>query len=315
MSYPDYLTAPGALVPGTRRKRFILPPTHVSKIALTSLEAGFHLIISQKPHYFKFLRSMPQHILKLTENKIKFIKMKKDVTKKINDDVATIATQEAQAKPKKSKRNRMKHSRIPAEDFRRIMETNAHFYSAFSSLDLAAMENLWLDDKRCICHFPGMKKLVSYDKIMKSWKHAVDEMDGAIRRNWMEPSEIQIEFQTSEKATVFCKESLYTISCSVVAGELRPESELIQTLSATNAFKKENGKWHLWYHQASSMNDNPADLRVHRKTSNTAPTATQNSTSLATESSLTMQTFEQQANDSTNTSDPFRALDTLVRGH
>lgn len=254
-------------------------------------------------------------MLTLIDNKIKFIKMKKDLTNKINDDVATIATQEAQAKPKKSKRKRMKQSRIPAEDFRSIMESNAHFYSAFSSLDLAAMENLWLQDKRCICHFPGMKKLVSYDKILKSWKHAVDEMDGAIRRNWMEPSEIQIEFQTSEKATVFCIESLYTISCSVVEGQLRPESELIQTLSATNAFKKENGKWYLWYHQASSLSDDPADLRVHRKTSNTTPDATQNSTSLATESSLTMQTFEQQANDSTNTSDPFRALETLVSGH
>lgn len=241
--------------------------------------------------------------------------MKKDVSKKINDDAATIATQEAQAKPKKSKRKRMKQSRIPAEDFRSIMETNAHFYSAFSSLDYAAMENLWLNDKRCICHFPGMKKLVSYDKILKSWKYAVDEMDGAIRRNWMEPSEIQIEFQTSEKATVFCKESVYSISCSVVGGELRPESELIQTLSATNAFKKENGKWKLWYHQASSMSDSPVDLRVHRKTSSRTPDDTQNTSSLAIDSSLTMQTFEQQANTSTNTSDPFAALDTLVSGH
>lgn len=29
------------------------------KLALTSLEAVFHLIISQKPHYFKFSRSVP----------------------------------------------------------------------------------------------------------------------------------------------------------------------------------------------------------------------------------------------------------------
>ena len=70
--------------------------------------------------------------------------MKKDVhvQKTGNNDDATISTQEAQAQPKKVKRKRMKQNRIPAEDFRSIMETNAHFYSAFSSLDLAAMEQV-----------------------------------------------------------------------------------------------------------------------------------------------------------------------------
>jgi ketosteroid isomerase-like protein len=159
----------------------------------------------------------------------------------------------------------MKKSRIPADDFRAIMQANARFYSAFSSLDMPAMEDVWLDDHRCVCHFPGMKRLTGYEKIMKSFNLAVQEMNGATRRNWMEPTDIQVEFQTHEKATVFCNEQVYSICCEVIGGELRPESQMIQKLSATNGFKKVNGKWYLWYHQASALDDTCGALRLHRK--------------------------------------------------
>ena len=99
-------------------------------------------------------------------------------------DTADDSTQRAHAASKPKKKH-LKKSRIPADDFRAIMQANARFYSAFSSLDMTVMEDVWLNDNRCICHFPGMKRLVSYAKIMKSFKLAVREMDGATRRNWM----------------------------------------------------------------------------------------------------------------------------------
>ncbi|CAB9527639.1 UvrB/uvrC motif [Seminavis robusta] len=185
--------------------------------------------------------------------------MKKQAVRN-QDDGATDQAHAAMT-PSNSKRMRARQSRIPAEDFKAILQANGLFYSAFSSLDMAAMENVWLKDKRCVCQFPEMKKLGGYDKIMRSWKHAVNQMDGAMRRNWMEPREIQVEFQSTDKAVLFCQELVYSISCSVVDGELRPESQLIQRLSATNAFKRINGRWHIWYHQATSMGDSTVKLK------------------------------------------------------
>lgn len=171
------------------------------------------------------------------------------------EDVATEEARVSTKENRQKKTKRPKKSRIPADDFKQILHANASFYSAFSSLDLHAMEQLWLKDKRCICHFPGSKKLVSHQKIMRSWRHAVEQMEGASRRNWMDPVEVQVEFHTSEKATVFCEERIFSITCTIVDGELRPESELIGRAAATNAFKKQNGKWHIWYHQATLIKD------------------------------------------------------------
>jgi len=310
-------------------RNYLLPPTFA--LSASSIPSSFrkHQFIFISTIVIVFTSYHPTKIFHLLSTVFPFPpKMRKDIAAVIASP--TFGTEQAQAKPSKAKegkRSRMKQRRIPADDFRSIMETNAHFYSAFSSLDMSDMESLWLNDKRCICHFPGMKKLVGYENIMKSWKHAVKKMDGVSRRNWMEPSEIQIEFQTSEKATVFCKESVYSISCTIVKGELQPKSELIETLSATNAFKKENGKWKLWYHQASSMSDNPAGLWVLptkeklgkdanglaeemiRNAPNAVATDQLDAIQYSNQSSLTMQTFEQR---STNTSDPFRALDSPV---
>ena len=209
------------------------------------------------------------------------------------------ATARAHATAQSGKRRRTKQSRIPADDFKSIMQTNAHFYSSFSSLDMAAMENVWLRDNRCICQFPGHKQLLGYDKIMRSWKHAVKHMDGAMRRNWMEPTEIQVEFQTRDKAVVFCVEMVYSISCSIVDGVLRPESQLIQRLSATNAFKRVQGKWYIWYHQATPISEGEGGLKLIRKEAVDAPpfsrkftvdTATLDQSEVT---SLTTQTFEE----------------------
>lgn len=174
---------------------------------------------------------------------------------KVRDDGATQDALAATPKSNLRKKESSKQSRIPADDFKAILHINAAFYSAISSLDLASMEQIWLKDNRCICHFPGSKKLVSYVKIMRSWKHAVDQMEGASRRNWIDPADVQVEFHTTEKATLFCQERIFSITCSIVDGELRPESQLIAKATATNAFKKEGGRWFMWYHQASLISN------------------------------------------------------------
>jgi SnoaL-like domain len=212
--------------------------------------------------------------------------------------VTDMATTRAHTSEQSGKRKRAKQSRIPAEDFKSIMQTNAHFYSSFSSLDMVSMEDVWLRDNRCICQFPGHKQLLGYDKIMKSWKHAVKHMDGAMRRNWMEPHDIQVEFQTRDKAVVFCRELVYSISCSIVDGVLRPESQLIQKLSATNAFKRVDGKWYIWYHQASTISEGEGNLKVDRKEPVVAkpvyPKTNSDASTLhqSEVTSLTTQTFE-----------------------
>ena len=105
-------------------------------------------------------------------------------------------------------RKRLKE-RVYNKDTQAILEANATFYSAFSTLDYSAMEDLWLPDNSSICIFPAAKPLVGFSAILKSWKHAVKSMDGNNLRNWMAPDEVRFEYMGTNKATIICEELIF----------------------------------------------------------------------------------------------------------
>ncbi|CAB9527638.1 UvrB/uvrC motif [Seminavis robusta] len=141
-----------------------------------------------------------------------------------------------------------------------ILEANATFYSAFSTLEYDAMENLWLPDDTSICIFPSSRPLKGFSAIMKSWKHAVEAMDGNNLRNWMAPDDIQFEYLGTNKATIVCDELIFVSSSRMVQGNVFQHTDVVNKFRARNMFKKVGNRWYLCYHEAFLFQDsNPLD--------------------------------------------------------
>lgn len=124
------------------------------------------------------------------------------------------------------------------------------FYSAFSTLDYNAMEDLWLPDDTSICVFPSSKPLKGFSSILKSWKHAVESMDGNNLRNWMAPDDVRFEYLGTNKATIICDELIYFTSSQNLGGNVFKQTDVVNKFRARNMFKKVGKRWYLCFHEA-----------------------------------------------------------------
>lgn len=143
------------------------------------------------------------------------------------------------------------------KDSRAILEANASFYSAFSTLDYQAMEDLWLPDNSSICIFPSSKPLRGFSAILKSWKHAVQSMDGNHLRNWMAPDDVRFEYLGTNRATIVCDELIFFSSSRTVQGNVFRQTEVVNKFRARNMFKKVGNRWYLCYHEAFMATPSP----------------------------------------------------------
>jgi len=135
-------------------------------------------------------------------------------------------------------------------DADRILAANSIFYSAFSTLNYPAMEDLWLPDNTSICIFPNSRPLRGSSAILKSWKHAVEFMSGNDLRNWMTPDRVRFEYIGTNRATLVCDELIFCRTQQIVAGRQIEHTEVVNKFRARNMFKKVRGRWYLCYHEA-----------------------------------------------------------------
>jgi len=136
------------------------------------------------------------------------------------------------------------------KDTSAILEANATFYTAFSTLDYGAMHELWLPDNSSICIFPSSKPLRGFANILKSWKHAVESMDGNDLRNWMAPEDVRFEFMGTNRATIVCDELVFFSTTRRVRNNVFQQTDVVNKFRARNMFKKVGNRWYLCYHEA-----------------------------------------------------------------
>lgn len=146
-------------------------------------------------------------------------------------------------------------SQAHIDDCGAVLQVNAAFYRAFSEKNLGAMEALWLHDGTSTCIHPSHKPLVGSKAVLHSWKRMFRSSDGSFQRNWMEPHDIRLTVKGASTAIVTCDEHVY--ARRFVRGQKR-QTELINKLTATNIFRKVNGRWMLTYHHASWHADSEA---------------------------------------------------------
>lgn len=141
-----------------------------------------------------------------------------------------------------------------------VARANRGFYRAFERLDLDAMSNLWVHDRRARCIHPGGEVLVGHDRVLASWGAIFQGSEG-LR---FEILDLAIEI-LGDLAWVTCIERIHanaganaeSSSEPTVDTGFEPESEspeeMITETAATNLYVHEDGEWKMLLHHASPI--------------------------------------------------------------
>lgn len=118
-----------------------------------------------------------------------------------------------------------------------LRETNDRFYRAFETLDLAAMERLWLHDPHVRCVHPGWDVLVGWDDVRAAWKRILQNT------GWIRVS------VTQSHAEVMGDVGLVGCSENITSG--REGDVGVAVAQATNLFRLTPDGWRIFVHHAS----------------------------------------------------------------
>ena len=124
-----------------------------------------------------------------------------------------------------------------------VHEANRSFYRALETLDLQAMDDLWLHAPFAHCVHPGWEALVGWDAIRDSWERIFSNT------GWMRVTPTALHAEVlGEVAVVTCTENITAKSHEDVG---------LAVATATNLFLRTPGGWRLFHHHAS-----PAPVQV-----------------------------------------------------
>ena len=119
-----------------------------------------------------------------------------------------------------------------------LREANERFYRALETLDLAAMERLWLHAPWVRCIHPGWDVLVGWEGVYESWRQIFAS------KAWIRVTATQVQVEVfGDVALVGCAENITTGQ----DGEV-----VVAVAQATNLFMRTADGWRLIHHHASS---------------------------------------------------------------
>ena len=130
-----------------------------------------------------------------------------------------------------------------ADETEAVHEANRRFYRALETLDLQAMDDLWLHAPFSHCVHPGWEALVGWDAIRASWER-IFASTGWLR---VTPTALRVEVR-GEVAIVTGTENITAKSHEDVG---------LAVAAATNLFLRTPTGWRLFHHHAS-----PAPVQV-----------------------------------------------------
>jgi ketosteroid isomerase-like protein len=131
-----------------------------------------------------------------------------------------------------------------------LREANARFYRALESLDIGAMDGLWLHAPWARCVHPGWDVLVGFDLIRQSWQQIF------ANTGWIRVTPTGVELLAFGE--------LGLVSCSENISAKHEENVGLAVAHATNLFLRTAGGWRLFHHHAS-----PAPVHVTQPFSGT----------------------------------------------
>jgi ketosteroid isomerase-like protein len=129
-----------------------------------------------------------------------------------------------------------------------VTRANAAFYTAFESLDLKRMEDIWLREPYITCAHPGWPVLVGWGPVMASW----ERIFGHTFEMSIQPTNVRVRM-ASEMAWVVLTEQVQSRHYEGISNG---------TVFATNLFERRGTEWYIVHHHGSPAHpdvDEPAD--------------------------------------------------------
>jgi ketosteroid isomerase-like protein len=124
-----------------------------------------------------------------------------------------------------------------------LREANELFYKALESLDLAAMERIWLHEGWVRCVHPGWDVLVGWPAVRQSWEQIF------ANTGWMRVTTTGVAAESfGQVGVVACSENLSASQGAEVG---------LAVAQATNLYLKTADGWRMFHHHAS-----PAPVHV-----------------------------------------------------
>jgi ketosteroid isomerase-like protein len=131
-----------------------------------------------------------------------------------------------------------------------VEQANASFYKALETLDLEAMDALWLHEPFVRCVHPGREVLAGWESVRQSWQQIFENT------RWMRVT------ATGVDVVVFGDVGI--VSCAEDITATRDEEVGLGVAQATNVFIRTPEGWRMVVHHAS-----PAPVRVTQAFSGT----------------------------------------------
>jgi len=125
-----------------------------------------------------------------------------------------------------------------------VQESNASFYRAFETLDLAAMERVWAHGEHVKCVHPGWPLLCGWDAVRASWE--------AIFR-----STAEIQFTLTD-VRVSAHGDVAWITCTENILSEAQDRISVTSVLATNVFERDGAEWRMIHHHASHILARPS---------------------------------------------------------
>jgi ketosteroid isomerase-like protein len=120
-----------------------------------------------------------------------------------------------------------------------VAEANAGFYRAFETLDLSAMDAVWLHAGHVRCVHPGWPMLAGWDAVRASWD--------TIFRNTTE-----MHFTISDLVVTVCGDLGWVTCTENILGQVGDRVSVTSVL-ATNLFERAGAEWRMVHHHASHV--------------------------------------------------------------
>lgn len=137
------------------------------------------------------------------------------------------------------------------DDAEALREANARFYHALETLDLDAMDGLWLHQPWVRCVHPGWDVLVGWDRVRRSWEQIFSNT------GWLRVTPTGVDaLSLGEVGLVVCSENITAKNEDAVG---------LAVAQATNLYLRSGAGWLLFHHHSS-----PAPVQVTQPFSGTA---------------------------------------------
>lgn len=123
-----------------------------------------------------------------------------------------------------------------------VEAANAEFYAAFEAADIDRMSAAWDEDGDLLCVHPGWAPVSGRERVLRSWS--------VIMAN---TPYIQF-FLTDVRVSVSGAVAVVSCTENPVTSVADPETLAGSVpCTATNVFRRRDGRWRLWVHHSSPM--------------------------------------------------------------